>query len=69
MKVQLGTRVDGDLRQRLRVFAATSGRTVEDVVAKALERYLPTPPDPIRADGSEPRDTVLADQPAPAWTG
>ncbi len=69
MKVQLGTRVDGDLRQRLRVFAATSGRTVEDVVAKALERYLPPVPDSVRAVGSDPQDAARADQPAIAWTG
>jgi len=53
MKVQLGTRVDPDLRQRLRIFAATSGRTVEDVVTKALERYLPPAPG-LEPAGSEP---------------
>jgi hypothetical protein len=31
MKVQLATRLDPQLRQRLRIYAAVTGRTVEEV--------------------------------------
>ena len=41
MKVQLATRVDQALRRRLRVHAAITGRTVEDLVSEALDGYLP----------------------------
>jgi predicted DNA-binding protein len=41
MKVQLATRLDTGLRQRLRIYAAVTGRTVADVVSAALEGYLP----------------------------
>ena len=39
MKVQLATRLDSRLRQRLRIYAAVTGRTVEDVVTAALDGY------------------------------
>ena len=48
VKVQLATRVDTALRQRLRVYVALTGRKVEDVVSAALEGYLPSTPDMIR---------------------
>jgi hypothetical protein len=41
VKVQLATRLDAGLRQRLRIYAAVTGRTVEDVVTAALDGYLP----------------------------
>ena len=41
VKVQLATRLDTGLRQRLRIYAAVTGRTVEDVVGAALDGYLP----------------------------
>jgi plasmid stability protein len=53
MKVQLATRLDTGLRQRLRIFAAVTGRTVEDVVASALEGYLPPTADMVRRAGGE----------------
>jgi hypothetical protein len=50
-KVQLATRLDARLRQRLRVYVALTGRKVEDVVSAALDGYLPPTPDMIR-DGA-----------------
>lgn len=40
MKVPLGTRIESDLRQRLRIYVAVTGRTVEDVVSEAIDGYL-----------------------------
>jgi plasmid stability protein len=62
VKVQLATRVDQALRRRLRVHAAITGRTVEDLVSEALDGYLPTASDLVRDDG-EPSGELLADQP------
>jgi plasmid stability protein len=49
------------LRQRLRVYAAVTGRTVEDVVGAALDGYLPTTAEMVR-DGSELGD-LIAEEP------
>ncbi len=62
MKVQLATRVDQALRRRLRVHAAVTGRTVEDLVSVALDGYLPPAPEAARDDGAE----LLAEQPGVA---
>jgi hypothetical protein len=62
VKVQLATRVDTALRQRLRVYVALTGRKVEDVVSAALDGYLPSTPDMIRG-GGEPGEKLLAEQP------
>ena len=48
MKVQLATRVDQALRRRLRVHAAITGRTVEDLVSEALDGYLPPTSEMVR---------------------
>jgi plasmid stability protein len=64
MKVQLATRLDTGLRQRLRIYAAVTGRTVEDVVSAALTGYLPTTAEMVR-DG-EPGGDLLAEQPGVA---
>lgn len=61
MKVQLATRVDQALRRRLRVHAAITGRTVEDLVSEALNSYLPSASDMVQG-GGEPRGDLLADQ-------
>jgi plasmid stability protein len=66
MKVQLATRLDTGLRQRLRVYAAVTGRTVEEVVSAALDGYLPPTFDMIRDVGSGPREDLLAEQPGVA---
>jgi hypothetical protein len=66
MKVQLATRLDTGLRQRLRIYAALTGRTVEDLVGAALDRYLPPASDMIRDAGNEPRERLLAEQPGAA---
>jgi plasmid stability protein len=67
VKVQLATRVDQALRRRLRVHAAITGRTVEDLVSEALDGYLPPAEDMVRAVGSGPREeTLLAEQPGVA---
>jgi plasmid stability protein len=64
VKVQLATRLDGGLRQRLRIYAAVTGRTVEDVVSAALDGYLPPTSDMVRgADGTPREDALLEEQP------
>ena len=64
MKVQLATRLDPRLRQRLRIYAAFTGRTVEDVVSAALDGYLPAAADIVRSDSGAPNeDVLLAEQP------
>ena len=57
MKVPLATRLNAGLRQRLRVYAAVTGRTVEDVVGAALDGYLPATAEMV-GDGSEPSDLI-----------
>ena len=67
MQVQLATRLDARLRQRLRIYAAVTGRTVADVVSAALDGYLPPTTDMVRDAGSGPgEDAVLAEQPGVA---
>jgi len=60
VKVQLATRLDTGLRQRLRIYAAVTGRTVEDVVGAALDGYLPPASEMIRDAGGGPREDLLA---------
>lgn len=63
MQVQLATRLDARLRQRLRIYAAITGRTVADVVGAALDGYLPPAEDMVRDVGSGSReDSLLAKQ-------
>ena len=38
--MQLGTQLDPELRQRLKVYAARTGQKLQDVVAEALNGYL-----------------------------
>ena len=64
MKVQLATRLDARLRQRLRVYAALTGRTVEDVVGTALDGYLPPTSEMFRS--GETGEGLLAEQPGVA---
>ena len=66
MKVQLATRLDTGLRQRLRIYAAVTGRTVEDVVSAALDGYLPPASEMIRDAGGGPREHLLAAAPPEA---
>jgi plasmid stability protein len=66
MKVQLATRLDTGLRQRLRIYAAVTGRTVEDVVSAALEGYLPASSEMIRNANSGSREDLLTEQPGVA---
>jgi plasmid stability protein len=64
VKIQLATRLDTGLRQRLKVYAAVTGRTVEDVVSTALDGYLPPASEMIRdADSAIQGDAFLAEQP------
>jgi hypothetical protein len=65
VKVQLATRLDGGLRQRLRIYAAVTGRTVEDVVSAALDGYLPATAEMVR-DGRDLTEGLLAEQPGVA---
>ena len=67
MKVQLATRLDAGLRQRLRIYSAVTGRTVADVVGAALDGYLPPTADMVRDVGRRsPDDTLLAEEPGAA---
>jgi hypothetical protein len=65
-KVQLATRVDEALRRRLRVHAALTSRTVEDVVSAALDGYLPPTADMVRHAHGPREDALLAEQPGVA---
>lgn len=65
MKVPLATRLDDGLRQRLRIYAALSRRTVEDVVSAALDGYLPATAEMVR-DGGGPGEGLLTEQPGVA---
>jgi plasmid stability protein len=62
VKVQLATRLDARLRQRLRIYAAVTGRTVEDVVSTALDGYLPPTSDMVQDDSGQACN-LLAEQP------
>lgn len=53
MKVPFGTRLEVGLRQRLRVYAAVTGRTYEDVVSAALDGYLPLVPAEAATDSPD----------------
>jgi predicted DNA-binding protein len=67
MQVQLATRLDARLRQRLRVYAAVTGRTVADVVSAALDGYLPPTEDMVREAGNGlGSEALLAEQPGVA---
>ena len=59
MKVQLATRLDTGLRQRLRIYAAVTGRTVEDVVSAALDGYLPPTSEMVRSR-QRPREELCS---------
>ena len=63
MKVQLATRLDAGLRQRLRIYAAVTGRTVEDVVSAALDGYLPPTSEMVRAPATRPARTCSRNSP------
>jgi predicted DNA-binding protein len=62
MQVQLATRLDARLRQRLRIYAAVTGRTVADVVSAALDGYLPPAEDMVRDAIGSHDDALLAEQ-------
>jgi hypothetical protein len=67
VQVQLATRLDAALRQRLRIYAAVTGRTVADVVGAALDGYLPPTADMVRDAGAgSGEDALLAEQPGVA---
>jgi hypothetical protein len=53
MKVEFATRLDASLRRRLRVFAAVSERTIEDIVSAALDGYLPPAAEMISGPGAD----------------
>jgi hypothetical protein len=62
VKVQLATRLDDGLRQRLRIYATLTRRTVEDVVSTALDGYLPATTDMVR-EGVARAEDFLAEHP------
>jgi hypothetical protein len=66
VKVQLATRLDVRMRQRLRIYAAVTGRTVEDVVSAALDGYLPPASDMVRDASSGPRESAILAEPSGA---
>jgi plasmid stability protein len=59
--VQLATRLDTGLRQRLRIYAAVTGRTVADVVSAALEGYLPPAAEMARGSDGGPCELEIDD--------
>ena len=44
MRVSFGTRIEPELKQRVKIYAAATDRTIEDVVEAALSGYLPPAP-------------------------
>ena len=65
MKVDFTTRLDVGLRKRLRIFAAVSEQTIEEIVSSALNNYLP--PTAETASGSAAAlESALAEQPGRA---
>jgi hypothetical protein len=64
MKAEFTTRLDAGIRRRLRVFAAVSERTIEDIVGSALDGYLPAAPE--MTPGPATSGPVFADQPGSA---
>jgi hypothetical protein len=62
VKVAFGTRLAPDLRQRVKVFAAATDQTIEDVVEAALIGYLPQTAG--AADGQLSPDTESSAAPA-----
>ena len=44
------------------IYAAVTGRTVEDVVGAALDGYLPPTAEMVRDAGSGPGEDLLAEQ-------
>jgi hypothetical protein len=44
VKAPFGTRLDQGLQRRLKVYAAATDQTIEDVVTAALSGYLPAAP-------------------------
>jgi predicted DNA-binding protein len=63
MQVQLATRLDANLRLRLRIYAAVTGRTVANVVSTALDGYLPPAEDMVRdVGGGSGEGAALAEQ-------
>ena len=69
MQEQLNTRQDARLVHRLRVYAAISGRTVTEVVAAALDKYLPPLADLVRDANAEDGPARPASPPAAATGG
>ena len=65
MKVPLATRLDTGLRRRLRIYAAVTGRTVEEVVSAALDGYLPPTSDMVRDAAAGPAKTCSRN--SPGW--
>lgn len=61
MKVDFTTRLDADLRRRLRIFAAVSEQTIEDIVGSALSSYLPSAAETV--PGPAALEVAAADQP------
>lgn len=66
MKVPFGTRLEVGLRQRLRVYAAVTGRTYEDVVSAALDGYLPPVPAEAATDSPDLVRALAETSAAPA---
>jgi hypothetical protein len=64
MKAEFTTRLDAGIRRRLRVFAAVSERTIEDIVGSALDGYLPHAPD--MTAGPATAEPAFAEQPGAA---
>ena len=62
MKVQLATRLDAGLRQRLRIYAAVTGGQSRTWSSVALDGYLPPASEMVQG-GSQSCEDLLAEQP------
>jgi predicted Fe-Mo cluster-binding NifX family protein len=60
VKVPFGTRLEPDLRQRVKIYAAATDQTIEDVVEAALSGYLPGDPAAAVTTNPAQQDAALA---------
>jgi plasmid stability protein len=66
VKAPCGTRLDQGLQRRLKIYAAATDRTIEDVVTAALSGYLPPVPAEAATDSPDLARALLETNAAPA---
>jgi predicted Fe-Mo cluster-binding NifX family protein len=60
VKIPFGTRLEPDLRQQLKVYAAATDQTIEDIVEAAIRGYLPGAPAETEVHAAQQQDAVPA---------